>query len=124
MLKWIDHVYILSTVLFTVYSQIIFRWQVGLAGPLPADAYGKIRFIIAQLANPWVISAIGATFLAGVSWMLAMTKFEVSYAYPFVSLTYVLILAASVVFFHEAMSFPKVAGSILIVLGIITIARG
>jgi multidrug transporter EmrE-like cation transporter len=119
-----DHAYIFSTILFTVYSQLVLRWQVGGAGELPADAVGKVRFVATLLMNPWVITGIVATFFAGVSWMLAMTRFEIGYAYPFVSLNYVVILAASVLLFHESLSGSKIVGTILVVAGIVVISRG
>ncbi len=122
--RLLDHTYILSTVLFTVYSQLVMRWQVSAAGEIPSDWPSKIRFVITLLLNPWVMSGILATFFAGVSWMLAMTRFEISYAYPFVSLNYVLVLAASILLFQESLSFAKVLGTALIILGIAIIARG
>ncbi|MDH5184780.1 MAG: EamA family transporter [Gammaproteobacteria bacterium] len=124
MMKVIEHIYIISTILFTVYSQLIMRWQVGLAGGLPADGQGKIVFIINLLLNPWVISGVVATFLAGVSWMLAMTKFEISYAFPFISLNYILILFAAFILFGETFSMVKIIGTTLVVVGLLVIARG
>jgi len=100
------------------------RWQVAAAGQLPDDISGKIRFIVALLLNPWVVTSIVATFFAGVSWMLAMTRFEVSYAFPFVSLNYVLILAASVLLFNESFTVTKFVGSLIVIIGIIVIAKG
>ena len=120
----LDHAYIVSTLVFTVYSQLVMRWQVGLAGALPAGIEGKLAYIGHLLINPWVLSGIVATFFAGVSWMLAMTRFEVSYAFPFVSLNYVLILFASAFLFGETINLAKLAGTSLIVLGIVVIARG
>lgn len=122
--RLIEHTFIFSTILFTVYSQLIMRWQVTEAGALPTDMPGKVRYMVALLLNPWVISGIVATFLAGVSWLLAMTKFEISYAYPFVSLNYILVLAAGFLLFQESLSFTKIAGSALVILGIIVITRG
>ena len=114
----------MSTVVFTVYSQIVMRWQVGAAGEIPSDGLEKARFIAILLINPWVMSGIVATFLAGVSWMLAMTRFEISYAYPFVSLNYVIVLAASVILFNESLSPPKIIGTIFVIVGIIVISKG
>jgi multidrug transporter EmrE-like cation transporter len=119
-----DHLYILATVLFTVYSQLAMRWQVGAAGEVPSDAVGKVRFIATLLINPWVVSGIVATFLAGVSWMLTMTRFEIGYAYPFVSLNYVIVLAASVLLFHESLSVSKILGTAFVITGIVVISRG
>lgn len=119
----IDHLYILGTLLFAVYSQLVMRWQVSAAGSPPPDLGGKVAFVVSLLLNPWVLSGLLATFLSGVAWMLAMTRFEISYAYPFIGLNFVLVPAAGVLLFGESMSGPKLAGTGLVVLGIIVIAR-
>jgi drug/metabolite transporter (DMT)-like permease len=124
MARLTEHMYIVATILFTVYSQLIIRWQVAAAGSLPGDLSGKIGYILHLLLNPWILSGIIATFLSGVSWMLTMTKFEISYAYPFVSLNYILVLAAGFLLFNEVMNAPKLVGSVLVILGIIVVARG
>ncbi len=122
--RFINHGYIFLTILFTAYSQLVMRWQVSAAGQLPDDMVGRIRFVVDLLLNPWVISGIIATFFAGVSWMLAMTRFEINYAFPFVSLNYVIILVASVLLFNETITAPKIIGSLIVIAGIIVIAKG
>lgn len=122
--KIISHVYIVSTIFFTVYSQLIMRWQVQLSGSLPTDWGGKIFFVLNLFFNPWILSGIIATFLAGVSWMLAMSKFELSYAYPFVSLNYVIVFVAGLLFFNETITLSKIIGSLIVITGIIVLARG
>lgn len=119
-----DHLFIFGSVFLAVYSQLIIRWQVALAGSLPEGLCGKFSFTFALLTNLWVVSGIAATFLSGLLWILAMTKFEISYAYPYISLTYVLVLGAGFVFFGESVSLSKVAGAILILLGIFVVAKG
>lgn len=116
--------YILLTIFFTVYSQTIMRWQVSGAGELPADMQGKLHFILHLFLNPWVISSIFATLLAGVSWMLAMSQFEISYAYPWISLNFVLMLLIGAMLFGESFSMQKLLGTLFIVVGIVVIARG
>lgn len=124
MYRLVDHAFILATVLFTVYSQLIIRWQVSHAGPLPQDLGAKAVYVLNLLFSPWIMSAILATFGAGVSWMLAMTKFEIGYAYPFVSLTYVFVMAGSVVLFHEELTVSKLVGTAVVLLGLFILVRG
>ena len=45
----VDHIYIAGTIVFTVYSQLIMRWQVSLAGALPTDLLGKMHFVAAAV---------------------------------------------------------------------------
>lgn len=118
------YVYIGLTIAFTVYGQLVLKWQVGDAGPLPVESAQKLIFLIRLLLNPWVFSGFCAAFLASLAWMAAMTKFQLSYAYPFMSLNFVLVLALSSLLFHEPISTAKVAGLALIVLGIVVGSRG
>ena len=123
MLRLIDHSYIASTILFTVYSQLIIRWQVSQAGALPVDSISRVQFFVNLFSNPWVLSSIFATLFAGVSWMLAMTRFEISYAYPWVSLNFVLVPIFGFFLFDESFNFAKVLGTILVIVGIVIIAQ-
>lgn len=124
MTKILDHIYILATVFFTVYSQLVMRAQVVKAGSLPPDILGKLFFVGYLFLNPWVLSSILATLLAGISWMLAMSRFEISYAYPWIGLNFVLMLLFGGLFFGEYISTTKVIGTLLVVVGILVIAKG
>jgi multidrug transporter EmrE-like cation transporter len=64
------------------------------------------------------------TFLGGLCWMVAMTKVELSYAYPFIGLVFVLILICSSALFHEAITVSKVIGVLLVIAGILVASRG
>ncbi len=119
-----DHIYIFSSLFLAIYSQLIMRWQVSMAGALPAELSGKIYFIFTLFLNPWVISALAATFLSGIAWMFAMTKFEISYAYPWMSLNFVLVMLFSFFFLGESLNMSKIIGSLLVVAGVIVLARG
>ncbi|MDB9312956.1 EamA family transporter [Spirulina sp. CS-785/01] len=114
-----SYLYIFFTILFTVYGQIVIKWQVQLAGAFPQENIGKLQYLTKLLLNPWVISGFVSAFLAALSWMAAMTKFDLSYAYPFMSLAFVLVMFFSAIFFEESITLPKSIGLALIVLGII-----
>jgi drug/metabolite transporter (DMT)-like permease len=116
--------YVLGSVLCTVYGQIVVKWQVAKAGALPAALSEKILFLFKLVLNPWIMTAMVGGFLALVCWLAAMTKFELSYAYPFMSLAFVFVLILSAVLFHEAVTVPKVLGTLLIIAGIIVTSRG
>jgi multidrug transporter EmrE-like cation transporter len=116
--------YVSMTIFFTVYGQLVLKWQVNEAGQLPVDLGGKIFFLFKLLLNPWIISGFVSAFVAALSWMAAMTKFELSYAYPFVSITFVLVVLSGAIFFNEPLSWPKIAGMVLIVGGILVGSQG
>lgn len=120
----INYLYVVLTILFTVYGQLVLKWQVGQAGNLPATSGEKIFFLVSLLLNPWIVSGFMAAFMASLCWMAAMTKFDLSHVYPFMGLTFVLVLIGSGIFFGETISPLKITGTALIVLGIIVASQG
>jgi drug/metabolite transporter (DMT)-like permease len=79
--------------------------------------------IVYQFFNPWILSAFGAAFLAAFCWMAAMTKLNLSYAYPFMSVSFILTIVLSGFIFHEPITLNKIIGAIFIVIGIIVATR-
>ncbi|MGH8173721.1 MAG: hypothetical protein ACREPX_11280, partial [Rhodanobacteraceae bacterium] len=80
-MRWLQHhAFLWLYIVFTVASQLIMRWRVGSAGALPPATQDRLQFIASLLMTPWVWTAILCTFLAGVAWMLALTRFELTYA--------------------------------------------
>jgi hypothetical protein len=55
-----SYFYVACTILLTVYSQLVIKWQVIGAGAFPADAADKLWFLTRLLVNPWVLSALAA----------------------------------------------------------------
>ena len=115
--------YIFGTIFFTVYGQLILKWRIGKYGQLPDSLLEKLTFLFHALLDPYIISGFVSAFIASFFWMAAMTKFDLSYAYPFMSLAFVLVLFLSVLLFKEPLTSHKVIGILLIVAGIIIASK-
>lgn len=122
--RLLDYIYIALTIGFTVYGQLILKWRIRDFGALPMDTVDKLKFLISLLFDPAVFSGFVAAFFASLAWMAAMTKFELSHAYPFMSLNFVVVLLLSGWLLSEAISLPKVVGVVLIVIGTVVASRG
>ncbi|HEX7065744.1 MAG TPA: EamA family transporter [Bacillales bacterium] len=115
--------YIFATIFFTVYGQIILKWRISKYGSLPVDFGEKVIFLLKLLFDPLILSGFVSAFIASLFWMAAMTKFDISYAYPFMSLSFVLVFLLSIVIFHEPVNLYKIVGLALIILGIIVTSK-
>ena len=124
MSRLLDYLYIFATIGFTVYGQLILKWRIAKFGPLPADTVEKLKFLISLLFDPAIFSGFAAAFLASLAWMAAMTKFDLSHAYPFMSLNFVVVLLLSGWLLSEPLTFQRTLGVGLIVLGTVVAARG
>jgi uncharacterized membrane protein len=96
----------------------------GRAGALPQALPERLVFLGHLVMNPWVLTGIAASFVAMLCWLSALTKFELSYAYPFMSLAFVLVLVLSSMLFNERVTIAKVLGIVMIIAGIVVTSRG
>ena len=117
------YVYIALTVLMTVYGQLIIKWRLAQAGSMPEGIADKIIYLLKAVIDPYIFSSFVAAFLASLAWMAAVTRFDISYAYPFMSLGFVLVLILSNLFFAEPITWQKSIGLAMIIAGIIIASR-
>ena len=120
----INHLYIFLSIFFAVASQLIIKWQMSQHNLGHIDnIIDKFTYAFSMLLNPFIMLSIFLTLLSGLSWMIAMTKFDISYAYPFTTLGFVLVFLLSIFLFQEPFTWHKLVGLILIILGIIVTSR-
>lgn len=119
----IGYLYIFGTIAFTVYGQLVLKWRIAQYGELPPLLNEKLIYLVKLFLDPFLMSGLASAFIASIFWLMAMTKFEISYAYPFMSLAFVFVLIFSVFVFKEALSVYKVVGLAFIILGIIITSR-
>lgn len=67
--------------------------------------------------NIFLILSYTAFLLRGIIWSLVLRRHPVSRVYPFLALSFPLVLLVSLVFFGESLSYGKLAGSLLIFIG-------
>jgi multidrug transporter EmrE-like cation transporter len=121
----LNHFYILLSIFFAVASQLIIKWQMSAFSVADYETWQeKYTLAFSMLLNPYIITSLVLTLLAGVTWMIAMTKFEISYAYPYTLLGLVFVTIFSVIFFGENMNAYKIWGILFIIIGIFVISKG
>jgi drug/metabolite transporter (DMT)-like permease len=81
---------------------------------------GSLKAIVTNLS---VIGGLAIFGLSAVVWLLVLSRASLSFAYPFASLTYVLILLADKFILHEDIPVLRWAGVFLIVTGIVLVAQ-
>lgn len=114
--------YLISTIIFTIYGQLILKWRMSFYQDVPSILMKKyIYFSKLIFTDIYILSAFLAAFLASLNWIGVMTKFDVSYAYPLMSLSLVIVFFSSIYFFSESLTLFKCLGLILIILGTVII---
>lgn len=119
----VNHLYIFLSISFAVASQLIIKWKMSSMVVPDTSILDKFIFAFGMLFNPFIMLSILFTLLSGLSWMIAMTKFEISYAYPFTILGLIFVTIFSVLFFGESISATKIVGILFVLIGIFIISR-
>lgn len=113
-----------ATVVLTSYGQLVIKWQAGAYQPVTHGLLGKFPPVIQLLLQPWVISAFVAAFAASLCWMLAVSRLDLSRAYPFMALNFLIVCLAAVPLFGETFTLAKGVGLATVVIGLIILSNG
>ena len=79
--------------------------------------------LLVLIRNLPIVAGIGLYGLSSILWIKVLSKVELSYAYPMISIGYVLILILSHFLFQENISFYRGLGVIFIILGVMIVAK-
>jgi len=116
-------IYVLMTIAFTTVGQLLLKWKLGQVGPMPGQPGPMLLFLFQQLFSPPIILGFASAFIAALSWMAALTKFQLSSVYPFMSLSFPLTMVLSGFLLGEELTLPKVAGTAVILIGLFILTR-
>src|SRR5689334_21180661 len=115
---------ILLSVTITAFAQLMLK--AGMTGPGVQRAIASgpsMRMLLAIVLDPLVIGGLAIYFFAAGLWLLVLSKVEVSLAYPFLAIGFVLVALFGRLFFHETLSLARIAGTLLICGGVALVAR-
>lgn len=115
---------IVANVAMTSFAQIVLKAGMGAPDVVRAlAAEARLPAMLTVLLHPWIV--VGLLLYAGAAlvWLLVLSKVEVSLAYPFVGLGFVVTMGLAWMFLGEAISVGRVTGTLLIAAGIVVLAK-
>ena len=120
--------FILFTVFTNAAAQIMLKQGMLTLGPLetggPTGVWSLVLLVLKVVFHPWVFLGLVTFVVSMASHLFVLSKVELSFAYPFLSLAYVAVALASWWLFTEDLNAWRVGGIALICLGTVAIAQG
>lgn len=80
--------------------------------------------LLRTFSNWRVLAGFALIFLGSIFWLVVISRIELSIAYPMLGLSYVIAVIASWLLLKEPLTWQKVAGSVVICLGVALVTRG
>jgi multidrug transporter EmrE-like cation transporter len=110
--------FIFLTIALTVAGQLLVKWGMTQVGRAPNDIGQMPAFILRALFHPGSFFGLVFAFLAAFSWMAALSRCDLSFAYPFMSLAIVLVLTLTPWVFGEDVSARQWVGVSIVCVGL------
>lgn len=99
-------------------TQIAFKY----AGATLDDRSGLGHLIAHALTTPVVLLGFGLYFCGFLIWLTILKTIDLGRAFPMTAMIYVSTLAAAVLLFHETLNPTRIAGVMVIALGVVLLA--
>jgi multidrug transporter EmrE-like cation transporter len=114
---------VMCGVLLNAVAQLLLKAGTNAVGAFEFSS-GNILPVGWKLATqPFIVAGLGCYVISVVVWILALSRVEVSIAYPMLSVGYVLNAAAAWYLFGEAVTVTRMVGIGIIILGVFIVAR-
>lgn len=115
---------VITGVLLNAAAQLLLKAGVERVGVIKLQ-FGTIVAAGWKLAfEPHILGGLACYVVSVVVWILALSRVNVSIAYPVLSLGYVVVAIASWFLFGETLNAPRIAGIVVIIAGVYLVTRG
>jgi multidrug transporter EmrE-like cation transporter len=114
-------------ILFSVSSSAVAQLllKIGMSQPSMQNSVADANWltsIIALIQNYWVVGGLGLYFFGALVWLKVLAKVELSFAYPFVGLGFILTMVFGKLFLGDAITLQRFLGTCLVISGVLLIA--
>jgi drug/metabolite transporter (DMT)-like permease len=113
---------IVLTVMINTTGQFVIKTGVNKIGKISIT--GNLFGTILRALTSWVIiGGFGLYFLSAILWIIILSRAELSWAFPILSLSYVITVLASPILLNESFSVQRLMGTLVICIGVYLVSR-
>ena len=110
---------ILSSVFLNALAQIFIRQGMLKLGSVSFNMEQIWNMALSVFTNMYLLSGMFSYGISIVLWMIVLSKVNVSLAYPFLSIGYVVTAVLAYLIFKEPLTVQKILGIAIICLGVV-----
>ncbi|MBI1990296.1 MAG: EamA family transporter [Betaproteobacteria bacterium] len=114
---------LMTGVLLNAGAQLLLKAGTNAVGVFAFSSDNLVPVGWKLATEPHIIGGLGCYVLSVIVWILALSRVEVSIAYPMLSIGYVVNALAAWYLFGEAVTLTRLAGIGIIIIGVYIVAR-
>ena len=122
-MTWAAFALVLTGVLLNAVAQLALKASVNDTGIINLDMQSLLSSAGSLATNLWLWLGLICYAISVVVWILALSRVDVSIAYPMLSIGYIVNAIAAWHLFDEPMNLGKVVGIGIIIVGVYILAR-
>ena len=122
-MTWAAFALIMTGVLLNAIAQLALKASVSDTGIINLDMQSLLSSAGSLASNLWLWLGLICYGISVIVWILALSRVDVSIAYPMLSVGYIVNAVAASHLFNEPLGLGKVIGIGIIILGVYVLAR-
>jgi len=122
-MTWAAFAYIITGVLLNAVAQLALKASVHEMGAivLTIDTLLPVAWRLAR--QPWLWAGLACYGISVMVWIMALSRVDVTIAYPMLSIGYVVSAVAAWLLFGEALTAGRLSGITIIIIGVLILAK-
>lgn len=110
-------------IIFNVIGQLFLKTGMNKLGNFKISLEALIPIFIKAFLSPYILLGLGCYVTGFLIWLIVLAKAEVSYAYPLISLGYVLTAIMGWWLLGENVTVVRMAGILVTCIGVFIISQ-
>jgi len=112
---------VLVAVCFSVVGELLLKAGMNDVGVLSFSNF--FPTMVKIFSHPRILLGFGSIGIGAIFWLAAISRANLSWAYPMLSMGYILVLILSATFLKEEVSAIRWIGALVVCAGVILISR-
>lgn len=114
---------ILLGVFLNAGAQLLLKAGMNRIGEFSFSLHNIVPIGIDAVTNPFIFAGLCCYVISVLVWLLVLSRVEVSFAYPMLSIGYIVNAVAAYYLFGEDLTMTRIIGIGVIIIGVYLIAR-
>lgn len=114
---------IFIAVTFAVCTQLLLKHGMTKVGFIEFNIGSAYRQLSKAITSPFILLAFILFGISALSWLVVLSRVDLSFAYPMVATGYIITVFLSWLLFKESVPLIRIIGCLAIALGVILISR-
>jgi multidrug transporter EmrE-like cation transporter len=115
---------ILGSIMMSSTAHVLLKKGAMSTAEMTVSGQSLLMNVWVVATNPWVLAGMFLHVSALAVWMWALSRVDISFAYPFLAVGYVFVSLMAWQWLGENITLTRLSGMAIIIFGIIVLSRG